>query len=153
MLFGTAIPCAVKCRKNMGTVEDFLLTSMSSQLDSLQFIKEGSTRRKEILAKFLDLEVFEKKFRYAKEDSADLKALLRRFANRQFDEELEELRKDIGLNRSELEAQQEICDNFKSDLETQKLALAEVNEKIESIPLLVGMKSPYYINIIFWLKK
>ena len=121
-------------RKNMGTVEDFLLTSMSSQLDSLQFIKEGSTRRKEILAKFLDLEVFEKKFRYAKEDSADLKALLRRFANREFDEELQEVRKDIGLNKNELETQKEICDNFKSDLETQKLELAEVNEKIDSIP-------------------
>ncbi len=36
-------------RKRFGTIEDFLLTSMSSQLDSLSFIKEGSTRRKEIL--------------------------------------------------------------------------------------------------------
>ena len=33
---------------------DFLLTSMSSQLGALNFISEGSTKRKEILAKFLD---------------------------------------------------------------------------------------------------
>ena len=56
-----------------GTVEDFLLTSMSSQLDSLSFIKEGSTRRKEILAKFLDLDIFEKKFKLAHEDGWRLK--------------------------------------------------------------------------------
>ena len=62
-------------RKRFGTVEDFLLTSMSSQLDSLSFIKEGSTRRKEILAKFLDLDIFEKKFKLAHEDSSDLKAV------------------------------------------------------------------------------
>ena len=57
-------------RKRFGTVEDFLLTSMSSQLDSLSFIKEGSTRRKEILAKFLDLDIFERKFKLAHEDCA-----------------------------------------------------------------------------------
>ena len=50
----------------------FLLTSMASQLDSLTFIKEGSTKRKEILAKFLDLEIFDKKYKMAKEDASDL---------------------------------------------------------------------------------
>jgi DNA repair exonuclease SbcCD ATPase subunit len=44
-----------KIRKVFGTMEDFLLTSMASQLGSLSFIGEGSTKRKEILAKFLDL--------------------------------------------------------------------------------------------------
>ena len=50
-------------RKVFGSLDDFLLTSLSSQLDSLSFIREGSTKRKEILAKFLDLEIFEKKFK------------------------------------------------------------------------------------------
>ena len=75
-------------RKHFGTIEDFLLTSMASQLDSLSFIKEGSTRRKEILAKFLDLEVFEKKYKLAKEDSADLKGVLRRIGDRNFEEDI-----------------------------------------------------------------
>ena len=59
-----------KIRKVFGTMEDFLLTSMASQLGSLSFIGEGSTKRKEILAKFLDLEIFEKKFKMAKDDSS-----------------------------------------------------------------------------------
>jgi DNA repair exonuclease SbcCD ATPase subunit len=65
-------------RRVFGTIEDFLNTSMSSQLDSLSFIREGSTKRKEILAKFLDLEIFEKKFKLAKEACSDLKGALRR---------------------------------------------------------------------------
>ena len=46
-------------RKKFGTLDDFLLTAMSSQLDSLSFVKEGSTKRKNKLAKFLDLDIFD----------------------------------------------------------------------------------------------
>ncbi|HAI42666.1 MAG TPA: hypothetical protein DCM40_33450, partial [Maribacter sp.] len=42
-------------RKQFGTVDDFLISSMSSQHGALTFINEGSTKRKEIIAKFLDL--------------------------------------------------------------------------------------------------
>ena len=38
-------------RKIFGTIDDFLLTSMASQLDSLSYLNEGSTKRKEILGK------------------------------------------------------------------------------------------------------
>ena len=55
--------------KYFGTMEDFLLTSMSSQDGAMMFISEGSTKRKEILAKFLDLELLDKKFRFAKDDA------------------------------------------------------------------------------------
>ncbi len=53
-------------RKRFGTIEDFFLTSMASQMDSMSFIKEGSTKRKEIVAKFLDLNLFEQKHKLAK---------------------------------------------------------------------------------------
>jgi len=121
-------------RRNFGTVEDFLLTSMASQLDSLQFIKEGSTRRKEILAKFLDLEVFEKKYKYAKDDSADLKALIRRSENRNFEEEAEEAKKEIGANKAVLEEQTTLCEELKEGCSLKKAELAEIDEQINSIP-------------------
>jgi len=121
-------------RKKFGTVEDFLLTSMASQLDALQFIKEGSTRRKEILAKFLDLEVFERKYKYAKEDSSDLKALIRRVGDRSFDEEIVEAKKDIGLNNATLGDQKVLCEELKEELNIKDEQLREINELIESIP-------------------
>ena len=53
-----------------------MITSMASQTDAFGFINEGSTKRKEILAKFLDLKMFEAKHKLAKKDSAEMKGLL-----------------------------------------------------------------------------
>ena len=75
-------------RKHFGTLDDFSVSSLSSQHGALSFIDEGSTRRKEIIAKFLDLEFFEQKFKLAKEDSVDLKGALKRMESKNYDEEL-----------------------------------------------------------------
>jgi len=75
-------------RKMFGTIDDFMLTSFSSQLDSMTFIREGSTRRKEILARFLDLDIFDAKFKMAKEESSNLKGLLRKLEGKEFDSDI-----------------------------------------------------------------
>jgi DNA repair exonuclease SbcCD ATPase subunit/DNA repair exonuclease SbcCD nuclease subunit len=135
-------------RKRFGTVEDFLLTSMSSQLDSLSFIKEGSTRRKEILAKFLDLDIFERKFKLAQEDSSDLKALLRRIGEIDYDKDIAiaELHRD----ESQKELDQEIVtwEQLREDLDSAEIEYLSLTEQIDSIPaerldikLLVETKS------------
>ena len=59
-------------RKIFGNIEDFMITSMASQLDSLAFIKEGSTKRKNKLAKFLDLDIFEQKLNLPRKTLRDL---------------------------------------------------------------------------------
>ena len=46
-------------------------------MGAMTFINEGSTKRKEILAKFLDLDQFEKKFKLSKNDSIETRALLK----------------------------------------------------------------------------
>ena len=89
-------------RKVFGTLEDFFVTSMASQMGALAFINEGSTRRKEIIAKFLDLEIFEAKFKLAKDESAYVKANLKRLENKNFDDEIKIIkdRKSTRLNSS-----------------------------------------------------
>ena len=121
-------------RKRFGTVEDFLLTSMSSQLDSLSFLKEGSTRRKEILAKFLDLDIFEKKFALAKEDSADLKAVLRRTGDVNYNQDIAiaEVQRDEA--QSALDAEVESCDQLRADLKDAEEELTSLTQQIESMP-------------------
>ena len=121
-------------KKIFGTMEDFLLTSMASQLGSLSYISEGSTRRKEILAKFLDLEVFERKFRMAKEEAADTKALLRRWQNRMFDEEIEEAEEVYSENNIKLEQKELHCSNLKQQLKTKQDELQAISLKLNDIP-------------------
>ncbi len=121
-------------RKRFGTVEDFLLTSMSSQLDNLSFIKEGSTRRKEILAKFLDLEIFERKFKLAHEDSVDLKAVLRRLGDTNYDNDIAiaEFQRDEA--EKELEKEISTSDELRNDLLLAETEYGSLTEQIDSIP-------------------
>jgi len=121
-------------RKRFGTVEDFLLTSMSSQLDSLSFIKEGSTRRKEILAKFLDLDIFEKKFKLAHEDGSDLKAVLRRVGDTDYSNDiaLAEVQ-HLEANRA-LDNEVAACDQLREGLSVAEKEYATLTVQIDSIP-------------------
>jgi DNA repair exonuclease SbcCD ATPase subunit/DNA repair exonuclease SbcCD nuclease subunit len=131
-------------RKIVGTLDDFLLSSMSSQHGALQFINEGTTRRKEIFAKFLDLEVFEKKFKLAKEDSADMKGALKRLEERDYEAELKELRasetrtlESLGVCQQSLAATKARRDYFKSTFD-------DIVRKIDSVPAdivdIIGVK-------------
>jgi len=121
-------------RKRFGTVEDFLLTSMASQLDSLAFIKEGSTRRKEILAKFLDLDIFERKFKLAQEDCADLKALLRRVGEINYDEDIAiaELHRDEA--RKQLQQEIVACGSLRQEMGIAEEEYMSLTQQIDSIP-------------------
>jgi len=122
-------------RKFLGTLDDFLLTSMSSQLDSLSFIGEGSTKRKEILAKFLDLEVFDKKFKLAKEDSADHKALIKKFEGREFHTEQEAQTKKLKRKNKALEEQKDACIFVQKAIVGAQVQLEVIQAKIDSIPV------------------
>ena len=121
-------------RKMFGSSEDFMYTSMSTQLDSLAFIREGSTKRKEILAKFLDLEIFEKKFRLSKEDSVDIRGALKRLEDRDYDEEINEVEEEILKKASALEHQEGLCAEHKTLLEELSNELSIVEQKINNAP-------------------
>ena len=121
-------------RKRFGTVEDFLLTSMSSQLDSLSFIKEGSTRRKEILAKFLDLDIFEKKFKLAHEDGADLKAVIRRVGDTNYDNDIALAEVQYEEAQTALDTEVSVCTQLREKLILAEDEHAALTVQIDSIP-------------------
>ena len=121
-------------RKVFGTVDDFLMTSMSSQLGSLMYISEGSTRRKEILAKFLDLEFFDQKYKLANEDVSDMKGAIKRLASREFDEELKQARTELARSETEISVQERMCNEMKQDISSLEEELDQVSQLIDSIP-------------------
>lgn len=67
-------------RSLIGTPQDFRLTSYSSQGDINRFIDQGATQRKAILNRFLDLDIFEKLFKFVNDDRALLNAKTGRFS-------------------------------------------------------------------------
>jgi len=121
-------------RKVFGTIDDFLLTSMASQLGSLSYISEGSTKRKEILAKFLDLEIFDKKFRLAKDEVVNLKGFLKQSRERDFDAEIKKARTILARNEASASLKERNCANLKKVIQEKVAFLTETCNKIDSIP-------------------
>jgi DNA repair exonuclease SbcCD ATPase subunit/DNA repair exonuclease SbcCD nuclease subunit len=123
-----------RIRKAFGTLDDFLTTSMTSQLGALEFIKEGSTKRKEILAKFLDLEIFDRKFKLAKDDAADLRGALRRLEGKEYDEDIEKAREALAENEDATAEQKFTCNQLEDALNLFEGHLAGTQRSIESVP-------------------
>jgi DNA repair exonuclease SbcCD ATPase subunit/DNA repair exonuclease SbcCD nuclease subunit len=121
-------------RRHFGECEDFLISSMASQHGALSFIDEGSTRRKEIIAKFLDLEIFEKKFKLAKDDSTDLKGALRRLESRDYDEEIEEASDSLEEKRATLKQHETQCQILKTKIEDITQTCESLKNSIDAIP-------------------
>jgi len=125
-------------RKFFGTLDDFLMTSLSSQLESLAFIAEGSTRRKEILAKFLDLEIFDAKYKIAKEESSDLDGKIRYLLDSVgplgHDVRKLETEKEIEETTIQLREQENTCKVLTKELEELNLNIMRIETKLESTP-------------------
>ena len=121
-------------RKHFGTIDDFMVSSLASQHGALSFIDEGSTRRKEIIAKFLDLEIFEKKFRMAKEDSVETKVMLKKHQDRNYDSEIEECEKLLSDSQDDSAG---YSGKLKKTTESKDLTVAllqAVETQIQSAP-------------------
>lgn len=63
----------------IGTAEDFLLTSVSAQGENNNFISQGSTKRRAMLSKFLDLDVLDRLYESAGKELNSCKSQLRNF--------------------------------------------------------------------------
>jgi DNA repair exonuclease SbcCD ATPase subunit/DNA repair exonuclease SbcCD nuclease subunit len=66
-------------RKYIGSYDDFILTALSLQNNNTGFIDMSQRERKELLTQFLDIDVFEKQYQIAAEDSRDTAALIREY--------------------------------------------------------------------------
>ena len=121
-------------RNHFGNIDDFLMTSMSSQIDSLRFINEGSTKRKEALAKFLDLEFFEKKYKLIKDEAADLRGALRKAEDIDYDSEIFEIEKKIIFSERDIEEHNKTCEKFNGEMIALQMDKKDLETKINSIP-------------------
>jgi len=106
-------------RKLIGTPDDFLLTSLSAQDEIKLFISQGSTRRRQILARFLDLDIFDKMYDLGKNDLNATKAVLKSLPDRDW----------MALD-TQCYQQIENCDE---QIEIKQTKLGELNDQLEQL--------------------
>jgi DNA repair exonuclease SbcCD ATPase subunit len=104
-------------------------------MGAMTFINEGSTKRKEILAKFLDLDQFEKKFRASKNDSIETRALLKKLEDNTFDEDITQLVGQMSDNEKDRTKQERKCSKLTTQLETISERVREIDGLFASAPV------------------
>ena len=82
-------------RRVIGTYEDFILTSLSLQNNSTVFIDKTQKERKELLAQFMGIGIFDKLYTLAHEDISEVSAILKDFKKTDYDKQLADTQIEI----------------------------------------------------------
>ena len=82
-------------KKVIGSYDDFILTSMSSQNDSTVFIDKTQKERKELLSQFMGLKIFDTLYIQASEDIKEVDTLLKDFKKADYDSEMANITDDL----------------------------------------------------------
>lgn len=89
-------------RALFGSAEDFLMTSLSAQGETNQFLSLGSSKRRSILTKFLDLDIFDKMNDIASKEVAGLKSQLKNYPDRDWKDLEERWTKSIQICKDKI---------------------------------------------------
>ena len=135
-------------RKLIGTYEDFVMTALSLQTNSTVFIDKTQKERKELLAQFMGIGVFDQLFTLASEEIHDVHALLKSFRDNNYDTDLASIKESLTKFRKE---SREFTINKKDMIEKKKETdkkiisltkkLRKVDENLESLDDLEERKS------------
>ena len=82
-------------KKVIGSYEDFILTTLSLQNNSTVFIDKTQKERKELLAQFMGIGIFDKLYTMANQDISDISAILKDFKKTDYDRQLSDTQKEM----------------------------------------------------------
>jgi len=88
--------------QHVGKYDDFVLTALSLQGNNSIFIDKSQSERKELLAQFMGLNIFDKLYETAAEDNKEVSILIRNFKKTDFTSELAEKGLEKQTKKSQL---------------------------------------------------
>ena len=128
-------------RKVVGSYEDFILTTLSTQNGGLSFIDMNQKDRKELLCQFLDINVFEELYTVANTDQKEILTLLKEYNKTNYQEEYSKEEKNIEKYDSELSVYQSAKQEY-DDIVTKK-----TQELLELSSLMVSYNGDIVLDI------
>jgi len=117
----------------MGTYEDFVLTTLSLQGNNALFIDKSQTERKEILAQFMGVDVFDKLYTFASDENRDNASLIRKFKQDDFTQKLADIEVGLKVKESEYKLSEIQLKSSNDEVEAHNQKLISLNEKIVQI--------------------
>ena len=119
----------------VGRYEDFVLTALSLQGNNTLFIDKSQSERKDLMAQFMGLDIFDKLYEAANEDIKEVSALIRNFKRTDFTSELATKETDLKESKkivNELEITLKDLNKKKEGIQNQISDLKESLTPIDS---------------------
>jgi DNA repair exonuclease SbcCD ATPase subunit/DNA repair exonuclease SbcCD nuclease subunit len=146
-------------RELVGTIDDFMMTSFAAQGSMNAFINEGSTQRKNILTRFLDLQIFDDMLKIAKSEMTELRGEMKSAPDRNWKElisEQSDMNQQFSTEKTEVEAELDELKKRRDDLKIQLAALPssslytkdQINEHILGLNLTEAKKKKFSNNVV-----
>ena len=117
----------------LGTYEDFVLTTLSLQGNNTLFIDKSQSERKEILAQFMGVDVFDKLYSHAQNENRDNASLIRKFKQDDFTQKLADIQVDLKRANAEYKLEEINLNAVKDIVEKHNQKLISLNEKIVKV--------------------
>ena len=118
----------VNIRKVIGTYDDFILTSLSSQIKNSVFIEKTQKEKKTLLAQFMGLEIFDKLWVAATDEIRDVSAVLKNFKKNDWERDLadiKEQKEDFKKTHKKLLGEKTEIQSKKKLVESQIITLTK----------------------------
>ena len=107
----------------VGKYEDFVLTALSLQGNNSIFIDKSQSERKDLLAQFMGLNIFDKLYETAIEDNKEVSVLIKNFKKTDFTSELAEKGLEKQTKKSELRG-------LEKTLESRTIDVTDLSDRI-----------------------
>jgi DNA repair exonuclease SbcCD ATPase subunit len=117
----------------VGKYEDFVLTALSLQGNNSIFIDKSQSERKDLLAQFMGLNVFDKLYDTAVEDIKEVSVLIKNFKKTDFTTELADKSNELKDKKGELKQLQEELDELTNERDAQSTHILEKSRQIVPI--------------------
>ena len=117
----------------LGTYEDFVLTTLSLQGNNSLFIDKSQSERKEILAQFMGVDIFDKLYSHAYNENRDNASLIRKFKRDDFTQQLADIQIDLKRAEAEYKLEEVSLTTAKEEVEKHNQKLISLNEKIVKV--------------------
>jgi DNA repair exonuclease SbcCD ATPase subunit len=128
-----------KIRQIIGSFDDFILTSISLQENNKGYISKGNSGRKDILIKFLGLQIFDFLEDAASKDIKDSIILLKNLEKINWIEDLDEKNRLYDENKNEYIKTQNEEKELEENINILKSEINELKSKLIKIPMTLDI--------------
>jgi DNA repair exonuclease SbcCD ATPase subunit len=122
----------------VGRYEDFVMTALSLQGNNALFIDKSQSERKDLLAQFMGLDIFDKLYATATEDIKEVSVLIKNFKRTDFTSELATKETDLKSKKAELKEldiiikeQNKSKDTIQNEIGNLKRFITPIDSKLD----------------------